>query len=260
MKKTILSGGAGTAYLAVAGHNDPVEIQLDEVSVILHDDTTEIRNDFLRQPVQLKIGDRKATIRARVTALVDGEPIWNLFGLEQATGIIARKRYQQKLTIPSQPPYTLTLTPETGYDIDYDALVVIDYNGDTPSGAQYDRVSGSPATGEYVVDEGTDTLTFSSADAGKVILVRYLETKSGTYYAYGEGYRRCVRIEAAFPVLSEFGCPGALNTYLAVVVPRAVPVSDYQITGSREAATLDIEFTALADPDGVAILISPLSE
>jgi hypothetical protein len=260
MKKTILSGGAGTAYLAVAGHDDPVEIQLDEVSVILHDDTTEIRNDFLRQPIQLKIGDRKATIRARVTALVDGEPVWNLFGLEQKTGIVARKRYQEKLTIPSQSPYTLTLSPEAGYDIDYNALVVIDYDGDTPSGAQYDRVSGSPAAGEYAVDEDDDTLTFSLADAGKTVLVRYLETKSGIYYAYGEGYRRCVRIEAAFPVLNEFGCPGALSNYLAVVVPRAVPVSDYQITGSREATTLDMEFVALADPDGEAIFISPLSE
>ncbi len=66
-------------------------------------------------------------------------------------------------TIPSESPYTVTLThtPKTG-----GTLIVLD-NASSP----FTQVGSSPAVGQFSLT--SNTLTFNSADAGKEIFVTY---------------------------------------------------------------------------------------
>ncbi len=258
MKRPILTGGAGELFLLVAGEEDPVRIPLSELTITVADETTPIRADFQRQPTTIKIGNRTVTIRATMPKLVDGKPVWGLFGFEATTGTLARKPKQEILTIPSSEPYELAPAPDSGYSVDWDSLVVVDYDGDSPTGAQYDRVSGAPTeSGTYQVDEDNNLLVFASVDAGKRVLIQYLEEKSGTVYQLGRKPRRCASLEAAFPILDEYGCPADFSRYIVVKAPRVVPTSDFTLTATEGEANIEVEFTALADPAGYSVYISP---
>ena len=257
MKYPILVAGAGEIFVKVAGRDDPVRIPLDDVTLTVSTDTVPVRADFQRQPTNLKIGDREARLKATITKKIDGAAFWEIFGLEQATDEV-KKPKTEELTIPSSAPYELTLSPDTGYSVDWDALVVIDYDGETPTGAQYDRVSGTPTeSGTYKVDEDNNKLVFSSADAGKKVLVRYLEVKSGTVWRVGSAAPKCVTVKAAFPILDEYGCPAnPEDGYIAITVPRAVVTSDFSLQGTSEEERMEVEFLCLAGPAGYSVDIA----
>ena len=77
-------------------------------------------------------------------------------------------------TVPSSPgPYTVTVTNSASF---------VEDQGVTEGGSPLTRVTGSPATGEYSVDEGTGIYTFNSASADDSIVISYRYTLNPSSY------------------------------------------------------------------------------
>ena len=78
---------------------------------------------------------------------------------------------QEKATIPSATPYTVTVTNSANFLVDFG----VQYAATTRN---LTRVASSPAQGEYTVSAGV--YTFAAADTGAAILISYTYTLAAT--------------------------------------------------------------------------------
>lgn len=119
-------------------------------------------------PVAVARGAGKISGKAKF-ANIDG-PILNtiFFGNTPATGQTLWS-YNEGATVGAASPYTATVANAANFD----ANLGVAY---ASSGLQLAPVASSPAAGQYSVASGV--YTFSSADAGKAVLITYSYTQS----------------------------------------------------------------------------------
>lgn len=114
--------------------------------------------------------------------------------------------YNEAHTIPATSPYTITGTNTTALATNADMGVY--YSSGSNSGQPLERVTGTPATGQYAVavSSGTITYTFAAADEGLGVYLNYIYTSTGgrtaTLYNRLQGFGPYFELYAGDPYQS----------------------------------------------------------
>ena len=164
---TSIAFGAGVLIGTPSG-GSPVQFgTLQDVSVDFSFSVKQLMGQF-QFPITAARGAGKISGKAKFANL-DG-PVFNniFFGNAVAVGQKLWS-YNEGATVPSASPYTYS----AAYAASFDADLGVTY---ASTGLQLTRVASAPSAGQYSVAAGV--YTFSSADAGKAVLVTYSYTQA----------------------------------------------------------------------------------
>jgi hypothetical protein len=126
-------------------------------------------------PIAFARGEGKITGKAKF-ANIDGPLYNNLFFGQSLNAGQKLWSYNEAGAVPSSSPYTYASANASAFDADLGVVYA-------SSGLALTKVAASPTVGQYSVTAGV--YTFSSADAGKALLVSYSYTQT----ASGSGSR-----------------------------------------------------------------------
>ncbi len=140
------------------------EVSIEETATI-----KELTGQFQR-PVAIARGTIKTHGKAKV-ARISGMAFASLFyGVTPSAGQLATQ-FAEAGAVPATTPFTFTAANAANFVDDEGVLYAA-------SGLPLTKVSSTPSAGQYSVASGA--YSFSSAEAGKAILVSYTYTLSGT--------------------------------------------------------------------------------
>lgn len=123
-----------------------------------------------QMPIAIARSDQKVTGKLTFAAFQARLLSDIMFGVTPAAGQLAAA-YAEAGTIPGSPTYIITVANAANYSDDLGVL-------DAATGIPFNRVTSPSATGQYSVNLGTGVYTFSSADAGKAVVLGYLWNNS----------------------------------------------------------------------------------
>ena len=228
---TILSSGATPIQLGV----------LQEIQFEFSFTQKELRGGN-QIAVDVARGEGKLTGKAKFGQISGGLLSSALAGSVVTPGSV--KATQEAKTIPASPgPYTVNVTNQSHF---VDDLGVFD----PATGNQYTVSTGAPTTGQYSVSAGV--YTFSSADAGKSVIVNYSWTDLTTGRTIN--FDNAPMGSGTIYQLVDFNTFRALGLYLkayAVTIPKlSLPLkaNDYTIQ--------DVDFECFADALGNVLDLS----
>jgi hypothetical protein len=148
-------------------------------------------------------------------------------------------------TIPSSPPYTVTITNASDLGVTYQLTSVT--NGSISM--QLTRVSASPNAGQYSFSAGT--WTFAAGDAGKIIYVSYaLAGDAGTAnYSFVNPMQGLAPI-FGLQFIQQFG-----GKTFRVSLPTVVSQKFSMPTRANDYEENEIDFEAVCLTDGAPIAV-----
>jgi len=158
--------GAGSLYGRVAGKT-PVYIgALQDVDVSFEGSIKELFGQY-QFPLAIGRGTGKVTGKAKF-ASIKGDVLATLYFNETPATGQTLMAIKEANTIPGTP-FKITVTHAATFVSDYGVL-------DALTGLPYKKVTGTPTTGQYSVDEETGMYTFAAADTLKDVLISYTYT------------------------------------------------------------------------------------
>lgn len=233
--RSISGGDVDTTPLYVGG--------LKSVNVDTSLDVETVKGQ-LRFPVAAASKVARMVVRAS-EAQISGRAMAQMYlGLQPvATG--ALKEIRLDTTIPATGPYTITVTPAAGtITADLGALL---------AGVPMTYTPGTIAAGAYkwaLASQGRAVWTFSSAQAGKAVTLKYLVSVGGTSSTISNTFRgRAPELKLVL-VRSWAGQQSILT------LNRCVPIHFAFQTALEDFGAQNVEFEVLGDLNGVIGTIS----
>lgn len=168
--------GPGLAWLeridvTGSGIGPRAVLALQDLSIDIDWTTKELRGQY---QMALAIARSEQKVAGKMTFAATQARIISdiIFGTTPVAGQLVAA-YAEAGSIPGSSTYTITVANAANYS---DDLGVID----ATTGIPLNRVTSPSATGQYSVNLSTGVYTFSSADAGKGVVLAYLWNNSST--------------------------------------------------------------------------------
>lgn len=171
-----LQFGSGTVFATPSAGTLALDPTPQEVGVIQDVKLTvgaDIKSLFGQSqfPVDSAIGKRSIKGSFNFAQMTNGFFNQAFFGDAVTTGSV-NYSYHEPLTIPSTTPYTLTVAQAAHYLGDRGVFF-------QATGQPLILIpTGTPATGQYLVNLTTGVYTFAAADAGKAVMISYTWTNA----------------------------------------------------------------------------------
>ncbi len=164
---TSIAFGAGV-LIGTPANGSPIQFgTLQDASVDFSFSVKQLMGQF-QFPIAAARGAGKISGKAKF-ANIDG-PVLNTIFFGNATTVGQKLwSYNEGATLPSSSPYTASVNYATTFDQDLGVAYAA-------NGLQLVRVTSSPSVGQYSVSGGV--YAFSSADAGKAVLITYSYTQT----------------------------------------------------------------------------------
>lgn len=228
--------GAGQLYLNPNGGNTPVDFTpqwlatLQDVNIDIQATIKDLRGQY-QFPDDTAISDRKITWKTGFGRF-DIDAYNNLYFGESAIQTGGDEiNVQEAHNVPTTGGFTITTTNAAEYAEDLGVIYAA-------TGQKFTRLpSGSPAVGQYTVNQGTGVYTFAAADAGVAVLITYTSTiatgRQLTVLNHTQGYGPSLELFLSLPY-QEFtaGVPNYCHLFSCKVSKLGQPFkrADYLIT------------------------------
>src|SRR5208283_2981884 len=161
--------GSGVLIGTLTG-GTPINFGLAQEVTLNVQTTTKALYGQYNFPVAIGAGTKKMTGKAKM-ARISGQALGSLFfGIPPSAGS-TQTQFGEAASVPSASPYTYSTTNHTTFVADQGVIVA-------STALPLKQVPSNPAQGQYSVSGGV--YTFSSADAGKGVLISYSYTSAAS--------------------------------------------------------------------------------
>lgn len=234
--------GAGAFYMRPVGGNQPtnptpVELAtLQDISIDISLTNKELQGQNIF-PDDVAPAKGKITGKAKF-ARISSVVLANMLGQSVSAG---RKRFarNESATVPASTPFTHVVTNGADFVNDYGVTYA-------NSGQPFTRVSGTPTTGQYSVDETTGTYTFAAADTNAAVFIsyEYKDTTNGTTVAMMNELQGYGPVLEGYFTLPYDGDAKDMRLFAVRITKYTTPTKqgDYSIT--------EVDFEAFANAAG----------
>jgi hypothetical protein len=178
--------GSGVVWMSPVGGNeatDPTPKELGTIESASCEFTGTLKEliGFNQFPDDVAVGEKKVSGKI-VMGRIDAGTFNNVFFADIVTAGSINDQYNEIDVVPGTP-YEITVTPPSSGTFQQDLGVI--YGSGAKAGTRLTRLpTGTPAAGQYTINEGTGEYTFAAADTGITMWISYQFLLSSTGSTY----------------------------------------------------------------------------